>query len=571
MNNYKSTDNYNTILEGFQVRARSVEESFQWDTEDEITWDDPGYTPKDVLNIMGDGACLYEDVLLSALQPSREDVTDTPFQGLEDTGTLELVVCRGDNVCAAVRIYPVSEGKEEYMSRETAARLPGLLFEDISHLISQYRYQIMSRPERLETLWELGCYDPDLYGILDIPKHLRDSFIVKLEKNLSEKEGHPVDLDELLAQAEQDPQGYKNGLAKLTYTLSDYQNSHRQQLSDRLKQAAESAGEYTLPTCSLTDAFKAIGLYDAAQLTYKEQLHLLQEKRMVFPSTRNLNCFSVKPSPFGRQCGLLRQIVLDAQGHMEREVRVLLPALEYFRQAMAYHLSHRVTQDEDISLSSRIQRLKSYMPSSIALQERLWPKTLAVIKNFLSTPAHTLLKHSEGPCDNSWMAITRVADLDRDHEQTSFLEIVSRLACHASDIEEINDPETDTHRAIQTLALMVTASNPVAENGIRLPLAQRVHANTRSLLYDVTLAEYLQAIAMLCESSYPLWIASVNYLFKMVEQLGLGPSDTLGKMLDTIEQRVPEKNRGLNRYLLLVQPLALLAPNPRQIPLNLKK
>lgn len=488
MENYMENcmENYNEILESNTF-------TFPLDKESELSRGEAGYLlsgepNRDALRpglrtylkmapIQRSGACIYTDVLATALTPLNGPPVPRmgTLWGIQDSATLEYVICKGARVLAYAYHSPLTMEKAAYLLKQ----------ESFLGMFSQ------------ETL-------PGELIVIDAPD---------------------------TAQCEKE-----------------------------LAQAAQAPACCMLDNCSLTVAFRAIGMGDAAKLDYLQQLELLQSRRMLSPYHGKLDQYNCEISPFGRQCGLLMQNTLQPDGFVRRMVRVLLPAMDAFCQGVEYPRSRVMRVDDGQSLSQRLRRVQSCLPSSFRYQRQCMPGALERLREALSAPL-------ELPETAGWLGQC-VSERKKDGEKVSWLEGVSRLGCQITSYGAFRENEeypASTRALAQALTRRAELPHPA---GAVAPLSQRLQGGkaSGSPLGSLTLAEYLQGMAILGHSSFVFWLYEHSPLPRALKAMGLHLGATLGDFCRAADKHYVASYRNELYYYLLVQPAAALAPHPDLVP-----
>lgn len=329
--------------------------------------------------------------------------------------------------------------------------------------------------------------------------------------------------------------------------------------AQELEEAYRVSGAFILDTCSLSEALRAIGLKEEARLSISEQWELLRSRHMLTLCSGETDPDKCRVSRFGRQCGLLMRCSLGPGGGVRREVRVLLPAMDAFCQGVEYPRSRVMRIDDGGSLSQRLRRAESRVPSFYQYQRDMVPGAVERLREAITAPlaldwenAGFFYRFREG----------------LSGRRVSFLEGVSQLGCDAETYEEFRGDENYS-KAVKALAKGLERQEALSRPGGKvLPLSQRLQgsAGYASPLGELTLAEYFQGLAILGRSSFVFWLFEHSLLPRTLKTLHLHMGSTLGELYQAASKYYTEWYQNDIWYSLLVLPLAAIAPDPERVP-----
>lgn len=505
--------------------------------------EDSYITPGDLLgpDAFGDSQYfLYEGVSPSALLGNTQNAP--LFRGLPDEVSLPYLLCRGSKAGALIAISSGDAARLRYTQDFVSEHFPGLPFYNTTHLLSYEALRELSPREQLEYFNDFLPNSPGSF----------------LNGEISYFSPSPVSIwtpeDE-----------YDDTLCIDDWCFEDEMSEKLDRLIELLKGSLSRATGASFSALPLERVMGELGIKGGFTA-------LLQEKRLL---ERNKLC---RPTPFGRQCGLVVRLKASERGApIERELRVAPCALEAFKEAVSFNkaVSIRSGRERPLTgLAERLSNLENWQFSSELERGRALPAVRDTLIESLQRPigrirskntkplsAQTIDSFIDGLEENE-----KIIHVNHDTSFHKFMAECLKLLKAQKKADKYTDLQDDGqifwNSLYNILIIIREGDNPLQQDNDAGPesLMEGLKKAGRTALpcTQMPVTSYFQAIASLFDGTYPLWVCERLGLPEFLKDSGVPPQDSIAALISKMWFAFSDKDLCRFVYMMFIRPLSLL-------------
>ena len=510
----------------------------------------------------GGSLALYENPLLSAL---TEDMTGgTFFDGLKDSVTIPLLLCRNGFARAIVLNVPTMGAKKKLL-QETAAEQHMQLYDFTEYLsveaLNRYCDACTRRKYLIKHLYPEPArdpeefdfeaeYEPELYGQFfgndedcrSDPGYIYSPYTHSPGEDLpfDEYDYYDEDNDDYpFVTEEADPfyadEHYEAYLTKILESWGD-------SLADEFKDPRV----YRFSTYPVSGLIKNLGIKEAP-------VKLLQNKRMI-----DIVGGKAVPTMFGRQCGVTNRLTLSGDGEtLESELHVVTCAIPEFLRAVSYTRSIALEPDSGGRLADRVKRINACKPSSAATAKILLDKLRKQLNEGFSVKVSDIKRNMEkGGCDEEDIVML-FGGIQTDDSDT-FRTMIQKLW-------KSHEKAALSWKVLTALGSCIASSgtrNPDFEYP-RKPMSLEDRLNSLwadwQPIAEMHIHEYLKALAAESDSNYVLWRVYCELLVHHMNCLNIAQMTHVGNAVRRSRNNYDPDDHAEFMAALLLYPLAAVA------------